>query len=53
MIPTDRWVQYYQVLHTENRPEYENISPTQMDGETVEISEARVRNAVRELKNGK
>ena len=31
----------------------QNISPTQMDGETVEISEERVRKAVRELKNGK
>jgi len=56
MVPTDRWVQYYQDLLTENRLEYEgnrNISPTQMDGETVEISEERVRKAVRELKNGK
>jgi len=56
MIPTDRWVQYYQDLLTENRLEYEgnkNISPTQMDGETVEVIEERVRNAVREIKNGK
>ena len=40
---------------TENRPEYEgnkNISPTQMDGETVEVSEERVRKAVREIKMG-
>ena len=40
---------------TENRPEYEgnkNISPTQMDGETVEVSEERVRKAVRKLKMG-
>jgi len=56
MVPTDRWVQYYQDLLAENRLEYEgnkNISPTQMDGETVEVSEERVRKAVRELKNGK
>jgi len=56
MIPTDRWVQYYQDLLTANRLEYEgkkNISPTQMDGETVEVSEERVRKVVRELKNGK
>jgi len=49
MIPVDKWVQYYQYLLTENRPEYEgtkNITPIQMDGE-------RVRKAVRELKNGK
>jgi len=55
MIPTDRWVQYYQDLLTENRLEYEgnkNISPTQMDGETVEVTEERVRKTVRELKNG-
>jgi hypothetical protein len=56
MIPIDRWVQYYQNVHTENRPEYEgtkNITPMQMDGEIVEVSEARVRKAVRELRNGK
>ena len=56
MIPTNRWVQYYQDLHTENRLEYEgnkNISPTQMGGEIVEVSEERLRKAVRELKNGK
>ena len=56
MIPTDRWVQYYHDLLTENRLEYEgnkNISPTQMDGEIVEVSEERVRKAVRELKNEK
>jgi len=44
MIPIDTWVQYYQDLLTENRLEYEgnkNISPTQMDGETVEVSEER------------
>ena len=55
MIPIDRWVQYYQDLHTENRPEFEgnkNISPTQMDGEIVEVSEERVRKAMRELKMG-
>jgi len=55
MIPTDRWVQYYQDLLTENGLEYEgnkNISPTQMDGETVEVSEERVRKAVRKLKMG-
>ena len=53
MVPTDRWVQYYRDLLTENRVEYErdkNISPTQMDGETVEVSEEMVRKAVRELK---
>jgi len=41
---------------TENRLQYEgnkNISPKQMDGETVEVSEERVRKSVRELKNGK
>jgi len=56
MIAIDRWVQYYQELLTENRPEYEgnkNISPTQMDGEIVEVIEERVRKAVRELKKGK
>jgi len=56
MIPADSWVQYYQDLLTENRLEYEgnkNISPTQMDGETVEVSEERIRKTVRELKNGK
>ena len=56
MIPIDRWVQYYQNLLTENRPEYEgttNITPIQMDREIVEVSEERVRKAVRELKNGK
>jgi len=56
MIPIDKWVQYYQNLLTENRPEYEgttNITPIQMDGERVEVSEERVRKAVRELKNGK
>ena len=56
MIPIDRWVQYYQDLLTENRPEYKgnkNISLAQMDGEIVEVSEERVRKAVRELKNGK
>jgi hypothetical protein len=40
MIPTDRWVQYYQNLLTENRPEYEgtkNITPIQMVGEIVEV----------------
>ena len=56
MIPIDSWVQYYQDLFTENWPEYEgnkNISPAQMDGEVVEVSEERVRKAVRELKIGK
>ena len=56
MIPTDRFVQYYQDLLTENRLEYEgnkNISPTQMDGEIAEVSEERARKAMRELKNGK
>ena len=56
MISTDKWVQFYQELLTENRLEYEgnkNISPTQMNGETVEVSEEMVRKAVRELKNGK
>ena len=56
MIPIDKWVQYYQNLLTENRPEYEetkNITPIQMDGEIVEVSEERVGKAVRELKNGK
>jgi len=46
MIPIDKWVQYYQHLLTENRPEYEgtkNITPKQMDGERVEVSEERVR----------
>jgi len=55
MMPTDRWVQYYQDLLAENRLEYggnKNISPTQMDGETAEVSEERVRKAVRELKMG-
>ena len=56
MIPIHRWVQNYQDLLTENRPEYrgtKNITPTQMEGEKVEVSEERVRKAVRELKNGK
>jgi hypothetical protein len=56
MTPIDRWVQYYQDGLTENRPEYEgnkNISPTQTDGEIVEVSEEKVRKALRELKNGK
>jgi hypothetical protein len=56
MIPIDRWEQYYQNLLTENRSEYEgtkNITPIQMDGEIVEVSEERVRKIVRELKNGK
>ena len=56
MIPIDKWVQYYQNLLTENRPEYEgttSITPIWMDGERVEVSEERVRKAVRELKNGK
>ena len=56
MIPIDRWVQYYQNLLTENRPDYEgtkNITLIQMDGEIVEVSEERVRKTVRELKNGK
>ena len=56
IIPIGRGVQYYQDLLTENRPEYEgnkNISPTQMDGEIVEVSEKRESKAVRELKNGK
>ena len=56
MIPIDTRVQYYQNLLTENRSEYEgtkNITPIQMDGERVEVSEERVRKAVRELKNGK
>jgi hypothetical protein len=49
MIPLDRWVQYYQNLLTENRPEYEgnkNITPMQMGGKIVEVSEERVRKAV-------
>jgi hypothetical protein len=56
MTPIDKWVQYYQDLLTENRPEYEgtkNISPTQTDGGIVEVIEERVRKAVREVKNGK
>jgi len=56
MIPIDRWVQYYEDVLTENQPEYEgtkNISPTQTDKDIVEVSEERVRKAVRELKNGK
>ena len=56
MIPIDRRVQYYQNLLTENWPEYEgtkNITPIQIDGEIVEVSEERVIKAVRELKNGK
>jgi len=56
MIQIDKWVQYYQDLLTENRQEYEgtkNISPTQTDGEIVEVSEEGVRKAGRELKNGK
>jgi hypothetical protein len=56
MIPIDRWVQYYQDLLTENRLEYEgtkNITHKQIGGETVEVSEERVRKAVTELKNGK
>ena len=55
MIPINRWVQYHQDLLTENRPEYrgnKNITSTQTEGE-VEVSEERVRKAVRELKNGK
>jgi len=55
MIPIDSWVQYYQDLLTENRPEYEgnkNMLPTQLEGETVEVSEERVRKAVRERKMG-
>ena len=50
MIPIDTRVQYYQNLLTENRSEYEgtkNITPIQMDGEIVEVSEERVRKAVR------
>ena len=42
MIPIDRWVQYYQNLLTKNLSEYEgtkNITPIQMDGERVEVSE--------------
>jgi hypothetical protein len=56
MIPIDRWVQHYQNLLTENRPEYErtkNITPMQMDGGIGELSEERVRKALREIKNGK
>jgi hypothetical protein len=40
MLPIDRWVQYYQDLLTENRPEYEgnkNITPIQMDGEIIDV----------------
>ena len=40
MIPVNRWVQYYQDLLTENRPEYrrtKNITPTQTEGEKVEV----------------
>ena len=46
MIPIDKWVQYYQNLLTENRPEYEgttSITLIQMDGERVEVSKERVR----------
>jgi hypothetical protein len=49
-------VQYYQDLLTENRPEYKetkNILPTETDGEIVEVSEERIRKAVREIKSGK
>jgi hypothetical protein len=56
MIPIDRWVQYYQDLLTENRPECEgtkNFTHVQIGGEKVEVSEERVRKAVRELENGK
>ena len=56
MIPTDKWVQYYQNLLRENLLEYEgtkNIAPIQVDGGRVEVSKERVREAVRELKNGK
>jgi hypothetical protein len=56
MIPIDRWVQYYQDLLIENRPEDEgtkNITHKQIGGEIVEVREERVRKAVRELKNGK
>ena len=56
MIPFNRWVQYYQDLLTENRPEYrgtKNITPTQTEGEKVEVSEERVRKAMREIKNWK
>ena len=48
-------MQYYQNLLTEIRPEYEgtkNVTPIQMDGERVEVSEERVRKVVREMKNG-
>ena len=51
-VPIHKWVKYYQNLLTENRPDYEgttNITPIKMDGETVEVSEERVRKAVREL----
>jgi hypothetical protein len=40
MIPIDGRVQHYQNLLTENRPEYEgtkNITPTERDGEIVEV----------------
>jgi len=50
MISIDRWVQYYQDLLTENRPEYKgtkNILPTETDGGILEVSEERVRKAVR------
>ena len=56
MISIDRWVQYYQDLLTENRPEYKgtkNILPTETDGGILEVSEERVRKAARELKDGK
>ena len=56
MIPINRWVQYYQDLLTENGPEYrrtKNITSTQTEGEKVEVSEERVRKAMREIKNWK
>jgi hypothetical protein len=49
-------VQYYQDFHTENRLDYEgtkNITPIQIDAGIVEVSEERVRKAMRQQKNGK
>ena len=56
MIQIDKLVQYYQNLLTENRPEYvgtKHDTYIQMNGEREELSEERVRKAVRELKSGK
>ncbi|XP_044745289.1 uncharacterized protein LOC123307136 [Coccinella septempunctata] len=55
IIPTGKWINHYEQLLTENRSQYNTISPSEISvkGEEINIDVATLERALTKLKNGR